>query len=265
MCLAVVVPLSEINGRLNSLISQFLVSAACILAIFLVLAIAIARRIALPLQKLNQAAHEIANGNLDISIECNSKDEIGTLAASLRETVNQLKTRISYINNLAYTDKLTGINNNTAYMDAVTMVNQEIVEGTAQFAILVIDINGLKGINDTYGHHRGNDVIIEAAKLITEVFGYEHVYRIGGDEFAVILKQKDESTIAHLENEFQRLIEIPRGEIKLAAALGKAVYDNTLDSNYARVFKRADLQMYENKQAMKACAQVSEILDDVKE
>ena len=65
-----------------------------------------------PLKRLTQAANEIANGNLQINLDYNSKDEVGVLARSFEETTKQLNKRIEYINSLADTDKLTNSKNN---------------------------------------------------------------------------------------------------------------------------------------------------------
>ena len=64
-----------------------------------------------PLKRLTQTANEIANGNLQINLDYNSKDEVGVLARSFEETTKQLNKRIEYINSLAYTDKLTNSKN----------------------------------------------------------------------------------------------------------------------------------------------------------
>lgn len=259
MCLAVTAPVSEIDSNKDNLIMQIIVMVCFIIIVFIIIALEIAKTIVRPLKELNIAAKEIADGNLDVSLACKSRDEVGTLSESLRETAKQLKIRIEYINNLAYVDKLTGIKNNTAYLHDVSLIKEEILEGQGDFSLFVIDINGLKVINDNYGHYYGNRLIITASKVIAEVFGYENAYRIGGDEFAVIMKNADSLKCSRLEKEFEITMEKEIGEIRLSAAIGSAIYNKSVDDSYESVFKRADGEMYKEKMEMKAKGETSTI------
>ncbi|MBE6853513.1 MAG: diguanylate cyclase [Ruminococcus sp.] len=252
MCLAVSAPSSEIDKTRNELVWQIIVIAMIIMGAFLPITVSVTKRIVGPLRELNSAAQEIADGNLDIVLNCNAKDEVGTLTRSFKETVTQLKLRIDYINSLAYADKLTGIKNNTAYLHDISGIKEEINNGTADFAVAVVDVNGLKFINDTYGHNCGNTLIITAAKLLSEAFGKESVYRTGGDEFTVILKNTGSQKIQKLQDEFTRLLDNQNGEIILSAAIGTSVFDKNTDESYDEVYKRADELMYTRKSRMKA-------------
>lgn len=208
MCLAVTAPVSEINKTQRKIMGQIVFTEFWAVIIFVCIAWAIARTIVNPLKELDIAAKEIASGNLDVSPTCKSKDEVGTLAESLRETANQLKIRIDYINNLAYVDPLTGIMNNTAYLQEVSLINIDVQKRIGDFTVFVVDVNGLKAINDNYGHDYGNKLIMAATKILTGVFGYENVYRIGGDEFAAIMKNISSEVCGELKQEF----ESPGGE-----------------------------------------------------
>ena len=122
MCLGVMVPVSEINQNRNKLMVEILIMTILIALVFILAARTIAKAIIRPLRTLNVAAKEIAAGNLDVSLACDSKDEVGALSEILTETVNQLKNRIEYINELAYIDILTGVKNNTAYSEEVDKI-----------------------------------------------------------------------------------------------------------------------------------------------
>ena len=259
MYLGVTAPVSEIDSRKNIFIVQILVMAFLIVMVFIFIAMALARTIVKPLKELNTAAREIAGGNLKVSLECKSKDEVGTLTESLREMANQLKIRIEYINNLAYEDKLTGIRNNTAYLHDVSFLKTEMQKGECHFAVFVVDINGLKQVNDTYGHGYGNELIITASKVAARVFGEENVYRIGGDEFAIIRRNMDSKECDELEQQFDSIVKSLKGEIRLSAAIGSAVYDRINDNSYESVFKRADGEMYKRKMERKELGETSTI------
>lgn len=260
MCLAVSAPVTEIDATRNEFVNKIFIVAFLVMAVFFLITSSVARKIVQPLKELTVAAQKISDGNLDVTLNCSSKDEVGTLTESFRETVRQLKIRIDYINSLAYLDKLTDIQNNTAYIHAVSEIKQEIEKGTAEFAVAVIDLNGLKYINDNYGHDSGNWFIITAAELICDVFGKDNVYRTGGDEFAVLLRNEQTADADRLEKQFFDLLEEPRRNIKVSAALGVSVYDRSSDNDYDAVFRRADKLMYECKEQMKSRGETSVIL-----
>lgn len=259
MILAVTVPVSEIDATKNILSVQMVIISLVVLLIFVIWGMEIARTIVKPLRKLNDAAKEIAEGNLDVSLACKSKDEVGTLAKSLEETVHQLKLRIDYINNLAYTDKLTDIKNNTAYLAEISSIDEGIQKQEGDFAVFVIDVNGLKYINDTYGHSYGNELIIAVSRVAAEVFGRESVYRIGGDEFVVIRHFTGDVSTDELERSFAEGLKSFTGVVRPSAAIGSAVYEKESDSCYEKVFERADGRMYEKKMEMKSTGKTSEV------
>ena len=77
----------------------------------------------------------------------------------------------------------------------------------AEFSIFVIDANGLKFVNDNYGHEIGNELIMKVTQMITEVFGEENAYRIGGDEFAVLLGGMTEAECKAYCKAFEMVVE----------------------------------------------------------
>jgi len=168
-------------------------------------------------------------------------------------SVRMLKRIVS----IAYTDIMTGVKNKTAYEETVEMINQEIRNKVADFALIMFDINNLKPTNDTYGHEQGDKLITVAAGLMQQVFGRENVFRIGGDEFTVLLLHKDAGTYLDRLNEFIQKLDMLNkkeqfvwGDIKVAR--GATIYDYTIDAVYGDVFRRADALMYENKKEQKA-------------
>lgn len=259
--MAVVVPKEEINAEFNHLVYQICAIVIITGVIFVLITMQIVKTIIRPLKELDKAAQDIARGNLDVDLQIMSNDEVGTLAESFRETAKELKTRINYINNLAFTDKLTGIKNSTAYLQEVVYLKNDIMNRKASFALFVIDVNGLKFINDNYGHEIGNELIIKATQMITEVFGSEHTYRIGGDEFAVIMYNGTESDCESCERKFQEALEMQKGKVWAVASIGYALYNEKIDTTYESVFNRADEDMYENKVRMKNEGKISRVIE----
>ena len=160
---------------------------------------------------------------------------------------------------IAYKDLLTGFNNYAAYTQAISEINEMIKnDRDAEFAVAMLDVNGLKAINDAYGHEAGNTLIRSSTQLIASVFVNSDVFRIGGDEFVVILKDKDYSARTELIELFLKLMKettyMAGGKQHIVSvAIGLADYDKNLHTNYDDVFHSADKFMYEHKYSCK-CA-----------
>ena len=125
-----------------------------------------------------------------------------------------------------------------------------------EFAVVMVDLNNLKHVNDHCGHEAGDTYIKGCCHSICEVFKHSPVFRIGGDEFAVILKGTDfehrTSLTEELKKSFERSFLKEDEDIwyRYSAAVGmaeKMPEDTTFDS----VFNRADKAMYEDKTAFK--------------
>lgn len=158
---------------------------------------------------------------------------------------------------LTETDALTRVKNRTAYKSREENLDNKISSNIAlQFAIAVFDVNNLKKIIDQLGHEAGDDYIINSCRLICRIFKKSAVYRIGGDEFAVVLEDEDyehrEELMAELVNTMENLQKIESISYKqVSVAGGMAVYDRETDREFADVFKRADAAMYMKKAHMK--------------
>ena len=113
-----------------------------------------------------------------------------------------------------------------------------------------MDINDLKKVNDTAGHQAGDQYLRDACKTICDTFKHSPVFRVGGDEFAVIAQGKDYARIEELlEIMSQYNAEAYRtGGILIACGMARFEDDECV----ASVFERADHSMYENKKSLKA-------------
>jgi len=157
----------------------------------------------------------------------------------------------------AYRDTLTGLQNRTAYYEYNQVLDGRIKEGTADFALLMVDVNFLKRMNDTHGHEKGNEYLKNASKLISYIFGEDRVYRTGGDEFVVILegeaRQKAEGMIAQFKGAVAQCQSTPDLQPwqRVSAAIGMASWEKGRDRCAEDVLKRADTAMYQDKLAMK--------------
>ena len=218
----------------------------------LIMAAALSVQLFFPLLPLYSIGYMLGSSLLRTFVIENEKDTYQKdLEAALRREQRQLK-ELSTAWELAYTDALTGVKSKLAYSEKETQIDKSISEGTADgVSVVVFDLNNLKRITDTMGHGVGDRCIIDASALIGEVFRNSPVFRIGGDEFAVILEGTDHENRAALMDEFHRRVEENRSMGKVIVSAGMAEYLPGIDFSFDRVFKRADRQMYYMKEELK--------------
>ena len=172
--------------------------------------------------------------------------------------LSDMQDKNSQLEALANRDSLTGIRNKTAYDNEIKSLERNLKLGQTEFGIGVVDLNYLKNINDTYGHEKGNEAIKNICHIVCNIFSRSPVFRIGGDEFAIILKDQDLNNIETLIERFNNKLSALAENNKLSpweavsAAIGYATYDCEKDASAVNVFKRADNKMYENKKRMHA-------------
>ena len=151
------------------------------------------------------------------------------------------------------TDPLTGVKNKRRFNELEANADQKIKDGICEdFSVVVADLNGLKYINDNFGHKAGDDYIKTACKMICDVFDHSPVYRIGGDEFVAILKGQDRDRrhelMAVLDSRSTKNIGTDRGPV---IACGLSDYIRGEDEDFRTVFNRSDHAMYIRKDQLK--------------
>ncbi len=168
----------------------------------------------------------------------------------LEEANSQLQEANRKLSELAVVDTLTGVGNKNAYFERTRSIDRQIADGEAAFAVAIFDLNGLKAINDSFGHEIGDLAICEAAKTLVRVFRRENVYRIGGDEFITVIPKITEkemkSQFLALEEEIARSNE-GRTDIRFEMSKGFSVYSADRDADYKSVMRKADERMYRDK------------------
>ena len=153
---------------------------------------------------------------------------------------------------VAYTDPLTGVKSKHAYAEQENAMDAAITGGEAgKFGVIVCDVNGLKKINDTLGHKAGDEYIRAACNMLCDYFKHSPVYRVGGDEFVVLLRGQDYDARHEIMADINRQIEANIGSDRVAASLGLTEFDSAVDASFHEVFKRADALMYERKMQLK--------------
>lgn len=246
----------DIQQGSHHMLANLGVAFFVILIVFILVTIIITHRIVAPLKSLTLAAEQLAQGNTDVSLSCSSKDEIGTLSRVFQQTALKLKENMKSINAKAYLDALTGIRNHTAYNEMVQELDAGLKERSRSVALLVADINYLKETNDHYGHETGNDLIIHITRLLCNTFKHSPVFRIGGDEFVVILEGEDLENYPVLSAQLMKNLENAHldeeRKIPVSLAWGMARFKPARDTSFHDLFARADQRMYEHKQKIKS-------------
>lgn len=171
----------------------------------------------------------------------------------LRAKVARLQERVEELDELAHLDSLINLPNRRGFMRELERLIARVDRYGINAAMLFVDLDGLKMINDTFGHRAGDEALIQVANLLAS--GVRHsdvVARIGGDEFGILLESSDEND-AH--DTATRLIDLictcefsHDGEaLPLSVAIGVGMID-ALDTAQA-VMERADEAMYLRKAA----------------
>ena len=259
MRLNVTVPSSEIDGGWRRLIYQISAVSVALLVAFILLAMRLTDYITKPLRDLTEAAAQLNAGNYDFELKYNGNDEVGILTSAFRRLIRHLKSHIGDLSARAYADALTSVRNKGAFEIYVRELEETLLHAPESpgFAVGVFDCDNLKTINDQYGHEKGDIYLKTASALICRVFQHSPVFRIGGDEFAVILQNDDYRD----RNALIRLFDERNAEICASAnepweqtriSMGIAEFNPRTDCSVGDVTRRADKRMYENKRRRKA-------------
>lgn len=150
---------------------------------------------------------------------------------------------------LAYTDSMTEVQNRNAYEERLKKLRKTNAN-ILHITVIVVDVNGLEEINDSYGHFSGDDAIKTVAKALTDTLGTKaDIYRIGGDEFVCI----SESNVLPYISQFKDTISfIDREKLyKLAVSIGYSKYHEKYSKSIDDIICRADEKMYMDKKSKK--------------
>jgi diguanylate cyclase (GGDEF)-like protein len=181
------------------------------------------------------------------------RDRLINEISLLRAKVARLQERVEQLDQLAHQDSLINLPNRRGFMRELERLISRVDRYGINAAMLFVDLDGLKMINDTFGHRAGDEALIQVAALLSK--GVRHsdvVARIGGDEFGILLESSDDAnaqeTAARLIDQISASDFVHDGEaLPLSVAIGVGMID-ALDTAEA-VMERADEAMYQRKAA----------------
>ena len=188
---------------------------------------------------------------LDIYALNEQKEEFKSAYQEESKQNEKNKEKLDVALTLAYKDPLTGVKNKHAFVEIEEeydklITNKEVTE----FSVIVFDLNGLKIINDTYGHDAGDKYIVDSVSIISTYFPHDSIYRFGGDEFVVIIKDNNNSAQKN-HDDFMKEIEDNLGSRRPVVASGISRFKPDNDNTFKAVFYRADKMMYARKEYLK--------------
>ncbi|HZU51609.1 MAG TPA: GGDEF domain-containing protein [Sphingomicrobium sp.] len=186
-------------------------------------------------------------------VDVDDHDRLIREISQLRGKVARLQERVEQLDQLAHQDSLINLPNRRGFMRELERLIARVDRYGLKAAMLFVDVDGLKIINDTFGHRAGDEALIQVANLLSK--GVRHsdvVARIGGDEFGILLECADEDaaqeTAARLIEQISACEFLHDGEpLPLGVAIGVGMID-CLDTPES-VMERADEAMYRRKAA----------------
>lgn len=178
---------------------------------------------------------------------------VGEYRCAVIDELVTLRTTNAQLSELVRTDTLTGIYNYRFFIQSLEQEMERTRRSTQSTALILIDLDHFKRVNDTWGHEVGNEALVQTAQLMRRaVRKLDIPCRYGGEEFVIILPSTDLLTATQVAERLRELIAttplaVSQGELKLTASLGVDVYQGGEEQPEDFV-KRADHQMYAAKQ-----------------
>ena len=229
----------------------FAVSMMALIAA-LIAAVLFARGVSRPLEDLAQDAQRIEHGDYShATTAIKQKDEIGKLAHSFDKMRTAIAEREEQIRLQATHDSLTGLPNRTLFFDRLSHAIVSAQRGGGFVGMIMMDLDRFKEINDTLGHHFGDDLLIEIGRRLRQTLRQsDTVARLGGDEFAVTFHATEPKQANDVAQRIGTTLETPfvlgGVSIEVSGSMGIAMYPMHAD-DAATLMKRADIAMYDAK------------------
>ena len=268
-------PLAELKEKAEKVDNTAIFVMLLGLGLALLITIPISFILIKPLEKLSKAIKDIKKGNDNVNLEWSlSKNiplEIRELKSAFSSMMNNIQENKKAISHLAYIDFHTGLPNRNYFYGLSTKALEDMKSSGEKGALVFIDFDGFKLVNDTYGHRIGDDLLSSFGQRVIEYFSFtnENSFsfdlnslpkiipaRLGGDEFVILFRDiKDDVEIKKIiEKLFKEIFSIYNlygdVKIKLTGSAGVAMFPKDGNS-YNKLLKSADLAMYDAKAAGK--------------
>ena len=245
----------------NEIFKQQIIFIQIIILIIVALSIVFARRlmnsIIQPIHEINSVLKKIGNEDFSGKIQISSKDELGEMSQMLNNSIKLLQNTFKELSVLANYDRLTKLPNRNMFQEEVKKCVDEYADKRMQYAVMFIDIDNFKNINDTYGHTIGDKLLeIVAKRMQVHVRQKDIIARLGGDEFAILVHDIRNPTIAgnianKILDSLQKPIYIDGYTVFTSVSIG--IYTSNYENDSKEeVLSYADIAMYAAKNSGKS-------------
>jgi len=256
---------SERAARLNWLLGLSAVAIALLLAAFL--ATRLSRALVRPLERLAQGARSLAAGHLGHRVSISSPAELKEVGTTFNTMAAALEQQREELEGHAFADSLTGLANRALFEDRARHALERVAGDPERVAVLVLDLDGFKLVNDGLGRSSGDALLKHAAaRMSTVLRASDTLARLGSDEFAVLLESVrglDDALGAaeRLRDAFRDPFALGSSDVSLSVSVGIAM--STAGCDETELLRRADLAMYRVKaHGRDACEFFDPAMDD---
>ncbi|MFN3843301.1 MAG: putative bifunctional diguanylate cyclase/phosphodiesterase [Rehaibacterium terrae] len=236
---------------------------AALTALGVAVLVLVSRGLVRPIRQLAEAARAVEIGRYErVQLDTRRGDELGDLIRAFKRMSESVDRHDRDIRRMAYGDSLTGLPNRLAFRELLDQRLLTLQASGGELALLFLDVDDFKRVNDTLGHDAGDEVLAQFATRIrqcVERIGGDgaEVARFGGDEFvALILGQDMRATASRLADaiilELQQPIEVLGREVFLGASVGITLFPHDA-AGAGLLLKNGDIAMYQAKVAGKNC------------
>lgn len=212
------------------------------------------------IDKINKGLKMIEQGNYDYHLEIDSSDELGQIFDNINKMKEKIKNRQKdllthqkQIHYLAYYDQLTGLPNKALFEEQLSKSLKKAKKAEQKIALLFLDLDHFKTVNDTIGHIFGDLLLKNVAKLLKKyVDEYDMIARLGGDEFVIIMKdvenkEKINNMVKKIVKAFQNPWMIDDREFYITVSIGVTIFPDDGEDTYS-LLKNADAAMHHIKE-----------------
>ena len=253
----------ELNHQSQAQLHEFLLWLIVLLALVICLLVFAAwlngAMLIRPIMAISRSAEGLAAGDLKHKIPVYANDEIGSTARSINVMAESLDRLYGELRILANTDQLSGLMNRHSLESVMSHELSRLKRDATSMAVVVLDIDHFKRINDTYGHAVGDQVIKMIADACTRNLRQsDYCFRYGGEEFLLLLAaagvEQPQVAVERLREEIARArLNVAGQEIQVTASFGIACYPTDGD-NQDTLIQRADEALYAAKQRGRNCS-----------
>lgn len=239
--------------QLTSILKQRVMSYFILILVMVISIYFVFRRsVLIPIKRLINGSKSVAHGNLDTIVEKSSNDELGELTDMFNYMTSEIRHEQQELSHQASYDSLTNLPNRMLANDRLKVELKRAKRENRRIAVMFIDLNNFKIINDTMGHATGDLLLVEVSQRMKKrLRDGDTIARLGGDEFVVILPTIDNLT--EVEDIAERMLEaveqpfrLGDRDVKVSYSIGVALYPED-GNNVEKLMANADNAMYQAK------------------